>query len=54
MVGVSTVLLVLILLAALCWGVAKLVQPSVGRVLNIGAVLLITAALAFLLLGPVA
>lgn len=37
--------LLLGLAAAACWGLAKVVDPSPGRLLNIGAVVLIAAAI---------
>jgi hypothetical protein len=42
---VSPLLLFLVLAAALCWGLAKVVQPSAGRGFNIVAVVLIGAAI---------
>jgi hypothetical protein len=54
--GTMTTLVVLLgLVAGLCWGLAKVVDPGPGRVLNIGAVVLLAAAIAVLVVsgGPV-
>lgn len=49
----SALLVFLVLAAALCWGLAKVVQPSAGRGFNIVAVVLIGAALVVLAIQAV-
>lgn len=48
--AVNGLTLLLGLIAALCWGLAKVVQPGAGRVFNLVAVLLLVAALVVLMI----